>query len=241
MDIVLEKRGVSVQYLLEHPETIKYAYQPIYQVQENRIYGYEALMRPEPFSPDEFIEAAAEMDCLIDIEEITNYYGIYYFMKARLEGKVFINTFPAVCMRLEVADKVAKMGGMEMADRLVYEVVEYTNLESYAWNMKRVAFRSSGASPLVALDDYGTGANIDQQCLDFYQPDIVKIDRKFVDGVDLDPEKQHCVREMYGDLRARHIMILAEGVETEGEYRFFKELGVDLMQGYFLGKPKIYQ
>ena len=127
-----------------------------------------------------------------------------------------------------------------MKNRLVYEMLEYTKLEKYAWEMKKVAFNIEGATPLVAIDDFGTGTNIDKECLDFYRPDLVKIDRKFVSGVDKDFNKQHIVKEIIEELRARDIIILAEGIETQGELNFFKSMKIDLAQGYFLGEPKIY-
>lgn len=231
---------VTVDSLLRHPQYIKFAYQPIYKIEDNSIYGFEGLMRPAPFSPVEFIEQVAKMDKLHLIEEITNYYGVKHFMDAGLEGRLFLNTFPSVCMRIHKAKKVARLGGEEMSNRLVYEVVEYTKFERYAWAMKKVAFKSEGANPLLAIDDFGTGRNIDDECLNFYEPDIVKIDRKYVSNIDNDIEKQKVVEDMIEELRDRNITILAEGVETLEEFNYFKAVGVDLMQGFFLGKPMFY-
>ena len=41
-------------------------------------------------------------------------------------------------------------------------------------------------------------------------------------------------------LKKKGIIILAEGVETQEEYDYLKKYPIKLMQGYFLGKPKIY-
>ena len=236
----MNNKEVTVEYLLDNPQEIKFAYQPIFRISDNSIYGYEALMRPQPFTPVEFIKAVAGMDRLFQIEEITNYYGTKHFMEAGLEGKLFMNSFPSVCMRIEQTKQVAALGGEKMKNRLVYEMLEYTKLEKYAWEMKKVAFNIEGATPMIAIDDFGTGSNIDKECLDFYRPDLVKIDRKFVSGVDKDFNKQHIVKEIIEELRARDIIILAEGIETQGELNFFKSMKIDLAQGYFLGEPKIY-
>jgi len=127
------RNKVTVEYLLENPQEIKFAFQPIIKLEDNSIYGYEALMRPEPYTPVEFIKAVANMDKLYLIEEITNYYGVKHFMEAGLEGMLFMNSFPSVCMRIEQTKQVAALGGDTMRNRLVYEMLEYTKLEKYAW------------------------------------------------------------------------------------------------------------
>jgi len=236
----MEKNSKTLEYLLNNSENIRFAFQPILDVKNNKIYGYEALMRPTPYTPMEFIEECAKRDLLFLVEEITNFNSVRQFMEAKLEGKLFINTFPAACMRLEKAKELAALGNSEMADRLVYEVLEYTQFESYVWNIKKLAFNMEGAHPLIAIDDYGTGFHIDKECIDFYKPDIVKLDRKFVTNIDKDPVKADYVEHMLPYLRKDGITILAEGVETEGEYEFYKNIGADLMQGYFIGKPMIY-
>ena len=58
--------------------------------------------------------------------------------------------------------------------------------------------------------------------------------------MDKDFTKQHNVKEIIEELRARDIIILAEGIETQGELNFFKSMKIDLAQGYFLGEPKIF-
>ncbi|MBO5622098.1 MAG: EAL domain-containing protein, partial [Butyrivibrio sp.] len=233
----MKENAITVEYLLDNPQLINYAYQPIFRLKDNSIYGYEALMRPEPYTPIEFIKAVSKMDKLYLIEEITNYYATKKFMELDLEGRLFLNSFPSVCMRIEQTKKVAALGGDRMKDRLVYEILEYTKFERYAWEMKKVAFSMEGAHPMLALDDYGTGSNIDRECLDFYKPDMVKIDRKFVNNVDEEPEKQIIVKDIISKLRERDIIILAEGIETKEEYEFFKEMQIDLVQGFYLGRP----
>ena len=236
----MNKDRLKVEHLLKNPWEIKFAYQPIYRLSDDSIYGYEALMRPYPFTPSDFIKQVDDMDMLYRIEEITNYYGVKCFMEAGLEGKIFLNSFPSVCMRIQQAKEVAALGGDVMKNRLIYEVLEYTRLEKYAWEMKKVAFNTEGATPLIAIDDFGTGSNFDRRCLDFYRPDLVKIDRRFVSNVDKDFNKQHTVNEIIEELKDRDIMILAEGIETKEEYNYFKHMRIDLAQGYYLGMPKIY-
>ena len=67
-------------------DTLQYAYQPIYDIRTGKIYGYEALMRPEGHSPMDIIEAYTEANQLDFIEETSILYGTKYFLEAELEG-----------------------------------------------------------------------------------------------------------------------------------------------------------
>lgn len=221
-------------------ETLKYAYQPIFDVRTGAIFGYEALMRPEGYTPMEIIEAYTEADCLEEIEEATFYYGTKGFMEANLEGYLFINTFTDVCMTLEGARRVASLGGEQMRSRFVVEILEYAQTDPSVWRIKKRAMELSGADPLYAIDDFGTGVNIDHACIEMYRPNIVKIDRKFIRNIDTNYEHQLIVADMLKNLHREGITVLAEGVETKQEYDYLMQTDIDLMQGYYLGMPQIY-
>ena len=91
------------------------------------------------------------------------------------------------------------------------------------------------------FDDFGSGKNVDVQCINLYKPELIKIDRKYISGIDESEKKQNMVLDMIRTFHNRGIKALAEGVETEAEYNFLKTTEVDYMQGFYLGEPKIYQ
>jgi EAL domain-containing protein (putative c-di-GMP-specific phosphodiesterase class I) len=128
-----------------------------------------------------------------------------------------------------------------MTGRNVYEILEYTHFEKFAWNAKIQSIRNSNSKASLAIDDFGTGENNDPMLLEKYNPDIVKIDRQFISGIDRDEEKWRKLNRMIIEIRMHSALILAEGVETEGEYKCLLKMDIDLMQGYYLGKPKIYE
>lgn len=231
---------LAIKALANKPSKILFAYQPIFDARTEKLYGYEALMRPEPYSPLQFIEEMAKLDRLQHVEEITNYYGIKYFKEAKLEGKLFLNSLPATCMSLEMSKATEQMGGDYMIGRLVYEILEYTTPDRFAYGVKRTAFENNGANPLIAIDDFGTGGNIDNECVDYYKPDIVKVDRSIISHIDTELSNQETLQQIIFDMRERNVLVLAEGVETEAEYRYLKKQDIDYMQGFYLGKPKLY-
>jgi EAL domain-containing protein (putative c-di-GMP-specific phosphodiesterase class I) len=89
--------------------------------------------------------------------------------------------------------------------------------------------RARGAQ--VALDDVGAGGE-DLQRLVTLQPDIVKIDRSLVAGIDVDTVRGALVGALVAFAREVGAVICAEGVETRPELTVLQGMGVDLAQGF---------
>jgi cyclic di-GMP phosphodiesterase Gmr len=95
-------------------------------------------------------------------------------------------------------------------------------------------FKQLGAR--ILLDDFGTGYSSLSQ-LTRLPIDVIKLDRSFITGIDQNYQSQSLVRSLLGLSRAFGFAIVAEGVETEREMQFLKDIGVDYAQGYFYSKP----
>ena len=89
---------------------------------------------------------------------------------------------------------------------------------------------------LIVMDDYGTGYAGMAEAL-VLQPDLVKLDRALIAGVDHDPQKQSLVRAVRAWTDDLGIGLLAEGVETAAEVAAVARLGGDSAQGYYSAKP----
>ncbi|MEL6227678.1 MAG: bifunctional diguanylate cyclase/phosphodiesterase [Pseudomonadota bacterium] len=89
----------------------------------------------------------------------------------------------------------------------------------------------------IAIDDLGSGYSSLRGWSEL-KPDLVKIDRYFVSGVDKDPVKSEFLRSIVDLARTTHCRIVAEGVETPGECRELLDIGADFLQGYFLARPE---
>ncbi len=225
---------------MSQPEKIKFAFQPIFEVESGNIYGYEALMRPVPYTPMEVIAEFARLDRLNDIEEFTTYYAAKQFLENNLIGKLFLNSFPAAFISDEMLAKVHLMVQKRLKNRLVVEVLEYTEFNNHAHHKKTDQFKKSQTNQLLAVDDYGSGKNIDEECIEFYKPDIVKIDQKIIRDIHKNTANQKAMIDICDYMKKKGIIILAEGVETQEEYDYLHNFPIDLMQGYFLGKPQIF-
>ena len=69
-------------------------------------------------------------------------------------------------------------------------------------------------------------------------PNIVKNDRALIIYIAKNPQKKHFVKSIIEFSHANQTMALAEGIETSGELRELIYLGIDLLQGYYTGRPK---
>ena len=87
-----------------------------------------------------------------------------------------------------------------------------------------------------ALDDFGTGFS-SLSYLKRFPVDIVKIDRSFINDCPDDHNDAHLVEAIIHMAHSLDRRVTAEGVETEEQYEFLRELGCDFLQGYLVGRP----
>jgi diguanylate cyclase (GGDEF)-like protein len=98
------------------------------------------------------------------------------------------------------------------------------------------AYRKQGYK--IAVDDCGAGFS-GLQLLYHTEPDYIKIDRFFIQNLENDPKKRLVVSTIVNMAHFMGSLVLAEGVETLDEYLLCKEIGCDMVQGYFVQKPQI--
>ena len=218
---------------------LTYHFQPIVSAVDGEIFSYEALMRSNSewkIPPLQIIKCADLLGRIGDVEKATfiNILNIVNENQALFgERKVFINSIPG--SNLEYSDFV-KIEDMLKAQkgRAVVELTEQAELGDSEIEDLKAQYRRLGIG--LAVDDYGTGySNVGN--LLRYMPDIVKIDRSLLSGIQNNAQKQHFVREIIDFCHANNIQALAEGVETSEELRTVIYLGADLIQGYYVARP----
>jgi EAL domain-containing protein (putative c-di-GMP-specific phosphodiesterase class I) len=69
------------------------------------------------------------------------------------------------------------------------------------------------------------------------EPDMIKIDKRCVIGISSDPALVENLRRYTRIARTLGCEIVAEGIETAGDLRVVRDLGIEFGQGYFWGKP----
>lgn len=121
------------------------------------------------------------------------------------------------------------------AEQIVFEITERSCIKDFqAFRQAINHYRRQGYR--IAIDDVGSGFSSLQAIAELH-PDIIKIDRSIVATAPDDRIKQAILESLTVLGHRIGITLLAEGIETESEHKLVKQLGYDLGQGYFLGKP----
>ncbi len=220
-------------------ELLKYAFQPIVSATDGEIYGYEALMRCKSnnnLTPYDIIKCAENLNRLYDIENLTfNLVLDEVNEKEEIfkDKKIFINSLPA--HQLTGKDKTELLKRLEKRrGRIVVEYTEGSELGDEELDKQREEYSELNIE--IALDDYGSGySNVNN--LLRYTPRYVKIDRMLINGINTNEQKRHFVKSIIGYARKYDIHVLAEGVETKEELKTVVSIGVDLIQGFYTGRP----
>ena len=217
-----------------------YHFQPIFDMRNQSIYAYEALMRTPSeigMSPEQVLSYARKNNRTYDIEKATmfNVMEEYLSRKSEFDGiKVFINSIPGFFLTSEDQKNFEKRYNGIM-DAMVVEITEHDSLSDE--ELKRIKkIGGKGLDVPVALDDYGTGhSNIVN--LMRYKPQYVKIDRYLINDIHKNTNKQMFVKNTIEFAHMNDMLVLAEGVETREEMETVVRLGVDLVQGFYTGRP----
>jgi EAL domain-containing protein (putative c-di-GMP-specific phosphodiesterase class I) len=114
--------------------------------------------------------------------------------------------------------------------------VEITEGDLVGDQAKAALSRCADAEIAVAVDDFGTGWSALSYLVDLPLCTL-KLDRAFVDGVDIDPRRAAVVRAIVEVAHQLGLRVVAEGVETEAVADTVIDLGADALQGYLYGRP----
>lgn len=217
-----------------------YHFQPIVSSSTGEIVAYEALMRTKgniALNPLQILNCAKNFGRLYDIEKATLKNTLKYLSKHQLDfenRRLYINSISSHA--LEDKDFYAIVNDYgELLEKVVIEMTEQTEISEDDLDRIRVRLEKNNMS--LAIDDYGTGYSNTSNLLR-YDPEVVKIDRSLISGIDQNPKAQKIVSKMVEYFHSSGYTALAEGVETSEELKTMIYFGVDLIQGYYVSKPK---
>ena len=210
-------------------------FQPIVDLGRGEIAGHEALLRfpGHPVSsPARWLEVAHDHGCGAELEAVALRSALAAAPVRPRGTFLSVNIAPGVLTHRAVQDAFFDQPSLA---GVVVELTEHSRVEHYgrlADELDRL--RALGA--VIAVDDTGAGyAGL--QHLVSIRPEIIKLDRALVAGIDQDRPRRALV-EMFDSFANRFdAWVLAEGVETPGELATLRRLGIPLAQGYLLARP----
>lgn len=229
---------------LEHDELEVY-YQPIINLKTKQLAGTESLVRwhhPQRglLYPEKFIPIAEQSELIVQIGEWVlltacrqlktwqEQYGLKIYMAVNMSTRQFnYKTFTKTLMdALELSGLDPHLLTLELTESLLMDG------DREAVN-KLLKFREMGIH--LSIDDFGTGYS-SLSYLSRFPIDLLKIDKSFVHGVQMDPTNQNLTKAMITMAHGLKIKVIAEGVETEKELAFLKNQGCDSVQGFYFSK-----
>lgn len=210
------------------------AYQPIVDVEHERVVGHEALARftAEPArTPDQWFAEAAGVGLRERLE-----LGV---IEAALEGLGHFPDHTYLSLNVSPETILARALGRVLAGqplrRLMLEVTEHDLVADYARIAAELApWRQGGLR--LAVDDAGAGYASFRHIL-MLKPDVIKLDSSLIRGIDRNLDSRSLAAALVRFAGETGSLVVAEGVDTEAELAVLRRLGIGLVQGYLLGHP----
>jgi len=217
-------------------------FQPVVRLADDRVMHYEVLLRMVAedgglISPAAFIHTAERFGLIEDIDLWVLERVIALQAEQGEDCTLAVNVSGRHFGSARVLEHITSAVRRHRADprRLIFEITETAavgNLEQAREFIE--ALHDIGAR--VALDDFGVGY-ASFQYLKHLPVDMVKIDGSFVRHLDRDPFDFRFIRAINDLAQGLHMSTVAEFVESEQVRLLLKELGVEMGQGYHLGRP----
>ncbi|UQX88346.1 bifunctional diguanylate cyclase/phosphodiesterase [Jatrophihabitans telluris] len=223
-------------------------YQPQVDAATRRLHGVEALIRWQHphlglLTPPQFLPVARRAGLMMAVSELVLAVAVADINRWTSRGaladdlRVSINCAPAELLSrtfLPVLFKACEQAAVP-PDRLVVEVTEDSFLSEPGRARDILAeIRRHGVE--ISIDDYGTGFSSLSYLRDLPVNEL-KIDRSFIKALRQDPRSRTIVSSTVQMAGALGMRTVAEGVEDDETMHELTELGIDLLQGYGIGRP----
>ncbi len=233
---------------LQRNEFVVY-YQPKIDIASGHIMGAEALLRwfnPKlgQVSPDEFIPLAEQSGLIIALGEFVLNQSLNILVQWQhinsinnQQFAIAVNLSPRQFRDPKLADTITrtiKQSGLPT--RLVeLEVTEGILMSGHHYvTDSLLQLNQSGL--LLTMDDFGTGYS-SLSYLRKYPFNIVKIDRSFINEMDTNPNDRELINAIISMAHSLNLKVVAEGVETEGQLIYLRQINCDYAQGFYFSKP----
>lgn len=235
----------SIRDAIKDGELMPY-YQPKIDSDTGKIGGAEALVRwRKPngsfIYPDQFIPAIEKSGQITEVDYFM-YEEVFKFIHEKLDKgqkivPISLNVSRMHLKNLDIVDKI-----MALMDKysvppeyLEFEITESTCMDNPDKAIKFIE-KMHNMGIKVSMDDFGTGYS-SLNMLSEVSFDVIKLDKAFLKTVELKKKERVILANIINMARELGMKSLCEGVETEDQSVFLKEIGCNIQQGYYFSKP----
>ena len=235
----------AIRRALENQEFELY-YQPYMDLESQTIIGAEALIRwPQPdggfISPPDFVPLAEDTGQIYDIDRwvIQEALNEMQYLTASGFGQLFlsINVSSRTVNQPEALEDLANTISNSPVNpqRVILEVTETALLDTFSAAPASLQ-RLSDLGVHLALDDFGTGYS-SLEYISNWPIKMIKLDRSFINNIGLDEKKEAVITSVLQLAASLQYTVVAEGIETEEQWKFLTLQGCRRGQGFLFHRP----
>jgi len=209
------------------------ALQPVFELETRTMRGFEALARfpHSDHAPDWWFGLASRVGRSVDLELLAARRALDLLKGIPAPLRLSVNIGPEAALDPRF---LMLLDGVD-PHRITVELTEHKVVEDYPRLLSVIAdLRGRGIA--LSVDDAGSGYSGLSRIRQLL-PDVIKLDRDLVTGIDADPVRQALAMALVAFAQRIGAIVIAEGIERAGETEMVRELGVGFGQGYFLGRP----
>lgn len=213
-------------------------FQPLVRLEDQSRIGYEVLGRSRLFglqSPQEMFHAASKLNLEAQLSEAFRLRGVEIGTGFGSDANLFVNTHPKELDRPEFYESLKLLREVAPEQSVTLEIHEgaSTNMTM----MRELCSVLDDLNIMLAFDDFGVGrARLVE--LGEVRPDFLKFDMKLTKNIEHAPPKRQELVALFANLvNNLGIKTLAEGVETRECHETLVQMGFQLGQGYYYGRP----
>jgi len=236
--------GQAAQLSASFPVPITMAFQPIVDTHTGGVFAHEALVRGVGGAPAGEVLAHVTPGNRWAFDQDTRLIAIHLAARLGLAAPgetalLSINFLPnavddperSIQPVLQVAHAVGLSPSRILFEFTEHEPIDPGHLQAILKTYRGMGFRT-------AIDDFGAGYS-GLNLLSRFQPDLMKLDMGLIRCIDVDRVKRTMATHLMRMASDLGVAVVAEGIETVGEYEVLRDLGVSLLQGYLFARPAL--
>ncbi|OUS23803.1 hypothetical protein A9Q99_27620 [Gammaproteobacteria bacterium 45_16_T64] len=227
-------------------EEFDVVYQPMINAHTDTLKGFEALVRwHHPTDgilyPKDFLSIAEENGCIIPI-------GEKVLDRVCSDIKRWNNPTLQISMNIS-ALQVNHHGFVDMltsylehygikGSQIELDITENTIMSDHIQSIEKLK-QLSDLGITIAIDDFGSGYS-SLSHLHSFPINTLKLDKSFIESIDGKPKEACIINAIIAMANGLNMNLIAEGVETEQQYHYLRNLGCHQMQGHLFSEPVSY-